>query len=82
LTVSVIYSVRVQPEESAQTPLNNGWRSATPEEDYAGQFNSSQPLHVANWMGDATASNPAPSMPSLFGPAAQHTRPVSFASPP
>src|ERR1700733_610676 len=32
LTVSVIYSIRTQPEESAQTPSNNGWRTASPDE--------------------------------------------------
>src|ERR1700733_14562068 len=79
LTVSVIYSVKVQPEESAQTPPNNSWRNGTPDEALAGQFNSSQGLHVANWVENDNASNPAPLMPSLFGPGARHPAiPVSF----
>jgi hypothetical protein len=83
LTVSVIYSVRLQPELSAQTPQNNGWRDGTPDEALASQFNSSQPLHVANWMGNDNASNPAPMMPSSFGSGLYHAAvPVSFASPP
>jgi hypothetical protein len=83
LTVSVIYSVRMQPQESAQTPPNNDWHGGTPVEAWASQLSSSQPLHVANWVGDDNASNPVPSMPSSFGPgASRHAIPVSFASPP
>jgi hypothetical protein len=83
LTVSVVYSVRLQSEESAQTSPNDGWRAFVPEEESASQYNPSQPLHVASWMGDANASNPAPVMPSLFGPGAhQSAVPVNFASPP
>jgi len=83
LTVSVVYSVRVQPDESAQASPNDGWRSRLPEEASASQFNPSLPLHLANWMGDANASNPAPIMPSLFGPGMRPSAvPVNFAVPP
>ena len=83
LTVSVIYSVRVQPEESAQRSPNDVWRSRLPEEASATEFNPSQPLRVANWISDANASNPAPIMPSLFGSGMhQSATPVIFASPP
>jgi hypothetical protein len=81
LTVSVISSVRPQSEESAQTPPKNDWRSGN--EALANQSNPGEPMHVANWMGNDNASNPAPLLPSLFGPSAQgHPLPVSFASPP
>jgi hypothetical protein len=83
LAVSVINSVRVQPDETAQTPPDNGWRSGGPEETLATRSDPSQPLHVANWTGDLYSSNPAPIMPSLFGPGMHHAAlPVSFASPP
>lgn len=83
LTVSVIYSVRAQPPQSAQTPPKNGWQNGMPEEASASQYNPFQPLHVANWTSDANASNPAPTMPSLFGSGANHSLvPVSFAGSP
>ncbi|HEY3862050.1 MAG TPA: hypothetical protein VGO59_09200 [Verrucomicrobiae bacterium] len=82
LTVSVFYSVRTQPLGFAQAP-KNGWRSAAPEEAMTAGYNLSQPLHVASWIGNESASNPAPSLPSLFAPGAQYRPlPVSFASPP
>jgi hypothetical protein len=85
LTISVIYSVRVQPEESAQMAGNNSysWQSAAPEQGLASPYDSSQPLHVANWMGSDNVSNPAPAMPSLFDTGAHgHPMPVSFAGSP
>jgi hypothetical protein len=82
LTLSVIYSVKTQPGESAQTPLNNGWRTGASDEALATQFNGSEPLHVANWMGNTNPSNAEPALPSLFGSGAHdHTVSVSFASP-
>jgi hypothetical protein len=83
LTVSVIYSVRVQPDETAQTPPDNGWRSGGLQEALAIRPDSTQPLHVVGWTGDAYSSNPAAIMPSLFGLGAPRaTVPVSFANPP
>src|SRR5580704_4090730 len=52
LTFSVVSSIKTQPQESAQAPLGNGWRTGSPEEAMATQFNSLEPLHVANWMGN------------------------------
>ena len=57
LTFSVIYSVKTQPQESAQSPLNNGWRTSGFDEALARQFNGSEPLHVVNWMGNTNSSN-------------------------
>jgi hypothetical protein len=83
LTVSVVYSVKVQPVDATQASPGDGWRSRAPEAASASQFNSAVPLHVANWMGEANASNPAPMMPSLFGPGVRQSAvPVNFAVPP
>ena len=83
LTASLIYSVKSQPEGLAQTPPSDGWRSGTPEEALDRQFNSYQPSHLASWMSDPNASNPAPIMPSLFDSGTQSRPiPVSFAGPP
>ena len=83
LTFSVIYSVKTQPEESAQTPLNNGWRTGASDEALATQFNGSEPLHVANWMGNTNPSNAQTALPSLFdSDARDRAVHVSFASPP
>jgi hypothetical protein len=84
LTFSVLYTVKTQPQQSAQTPPRNGWRTITPDEAVASQYNPLEPLHVANWMGADNASNPASIFPSLFGsPAHNPAGPVtvSFASP-
>jgi hypothetical protein len=84
LTLSVISSVRSQPQESAQNPLKNSWRNGASDEALASQFNGSEPLHVANWMGNINPSNAESSLPSLFGSSPRdHTVPVSlnFASP-
>ena len=54
------------------------------DEALAAQFNPAEPLHVANWMGAANASNPAPAYPSLFGSTAHNPLvpvSVSFATP-
>jgi len=82
LTFSVISSVRTQPQESAQTPPGNGWRTGAPDEALASQVNSLESLHVANWMGNTNPSAAAPALPSLFD-AGAHNRaiPVSYASP-
>jgi hypothetical protein len=84
LTLSVIYSVRVLPNEFTQRPLNDGWRNGTREDELAGQYNPSQPpLHLANWKENINASNPAPLLPSLFEPATHYSAiPVSFAGSP
>jgi hypothetical protein len=81
LTFSVIYSVKTQPQESAQTPFNNGWRTGGSDAAFASQFSSSEPLHVVNW-NNTNSSNAEPALPSLFnsGPH-DHGVPVSFASP-
>jgi hypothetical protein len=82
LTLSVIDTVRPQPQDSAQTPPNSGWQAGAHRE-LASQFQVSAPLHVANWMGTVNASNPAPALPSLFDSGVrQAALPVSFASPP
>jgi hypothetical protein len=86
LTFSVINSVKTHPQESAQNPLNNRWRIGAPEEASASQFNSSEPLHVANWMGNIYPSNADSALPSLFGTRAHDhlvpvSVPVNFASP-
>jgi hypothetical protein len=83
LTTSVIYSVRVQPGESAQAAPKNSWQSGAPEAALAGTYNSSPLPHMANWSADVNASNPAPIMPSFFGSGASpHAVPIFFASPP
>jgi hypothetical protein len=82
LTLSMIYSAKTQ--ETAQNPLKNGWRNGSSDEDLASQFNSSEPLHVANWMGSTNPSTAEAVLPSLFGSHAHiDTVPVSinFASP-
>jgi hypothetical protein len=82
LTFSVLYSVKTQPQQSAQARPVNGWRTLTPEEALASQFNPSEPLHVANCMGSDNAINAAATMPSLFGsPAHNSAVPVSCAIP-
>jgi hypothetical protein len=83
LTVSVVYSVRTQPEDSARKSPSDGWRTGMLDAASAIDYNPAQPMHVPNWSGEDTASNPAPVMPSLF-PSSIHPSavPVSFASPP
>jgi hypothetical protein len=82
LTFSIIYSVKTQPTESAQTPPHNGWRTGASDEALGMQFNPSEPLHVANWMGNINPSNAEAALPSLFDSGTHdHTVPVSFASP-
>ena len=83
LTMSVIYSVRMQPAESAQMPLGTGWRTGAPEEALAAsQANVFEPLHVANWMGNTNPGVTASALPSLFDSGARnHAVPVSYASP-
>ena len=82
LTFSVISIVRTQPQDYAQTPPGNGWRSGAPSEALASQFNSSfEPLHVANWVANTNPSATDPELPSLFGNAHNRTLPVSYASP-
>jgi hypothetical protein len=82
LTFSVIFSVRTQPQESAQTPPGSGWRAGAPDEALASQVDSLQPLHVANWMGSTNPSGAALALPSLFDSSARRrTVPVSYASP-
>jgi hypothetical protein len=72
LSLSVIYTVKTQPGESAQTPLNNGWRNGAPDEALASQFDGSVPLHAANWMGNTTPSNADSALPSLFDSSARN----------
>jgi hypothetical protein len=82
LTFSVINSVQTQPQESAQNPLNNGWRNGASDVALASQFNGSEPLHVADWMGNTNPSNAEPALPSLFGSGARdHAVNVYFAVP-
>jgi hypothetical protein len=82
LTFSVIYSVKTQPTESAQTPLLSGWRTGASDEAFATQFNESGPLHVANWMGNINPSNAEEALPSLFNSSPpEHTVPVLLSSP-
>jgi hypothetical protein len=82
LTLSVIYSVRMQPEQTAQMLPNSAWRTGLADEALASQFNSTEPLHVANWMGNTNPGAPS-ALPSLFSSSARHPAvAVSFASPP
>jgi hypothetical protein len=82
LTLSVVYSVRTQPQESAQSS-GNGWQTGAEQEALATQSNPSEPMHATPWMGYDNASNPASAMPSLFESAAHHLAvPVSFAGTP
>jgi hypothetical protein len=76
LTLSVIYSVRTQPEESAQNPLHNGWRPGASDEAFATQANGAEAMHAVNWIGNTNPSNAEPVVSSL------HSIPVSFAYPP
>jgi hypothetical protein len=85
LTLSLIYSVKSQPGESAQIPLNNGWRTGAGEEARFAQFdyNPSEQLHVANWMGNTDPSQAGSNLPSLFESGAHdNTVRVNFAYPP
>jgi len=85
LAASMVYSVTMQPQQSAQMPPNNSWRTGAPDEALAWEPNPSEPLHVANWAGNANSSNPAPALPSLFGSGSRYPAapvPASFASPP
>ena len=83
LTVSVVYSVRTQSEDSSGKSPNDGWRTGLPDQASATDYKPSLSLHVLNWSGDANASNPAPSTPSYFSSGVQQPAvPVSFASPP
>ncbi len=84
LTFSVFNSVGTHPQQSAQNRPNSGWRTVTPDEALASQFNPSEPLHVANWTGNVNSSNPAPAYPSLFGSSMRSPAlpvSVSFATP-
>jgi hypothetical protein len=83
LTVSVIYSVKPPSRESAYAPSKDGWRIGAPDGVLAGRSDPSEPLHVANWMGNTNPSAVSPVLPSLFRSGPQ--TPVlhaSFASPP
>ena len=85
LTLSLIYSVKSQPGEFAQSLLNNGWRTGAAEETLAAQsdYNPTEQLHVANWMGNTNAKDAVSNLPSLFdsGPHDNAMR-VNFAFPP
>ena len=82
LTFSVICSIRTQPQESAQTPPSNGWRTRVADEAMANQANELEPLRVANWMGNTNPGAPVPTWPSSFSSSARdHTVKVSYASP-
>jgi hypothetical protein len=81
LTLSVIYSVRTQPQESALA-AGSGWQSSAEAEALANQASPSEPLHVVNWMGHDNVSNPIPALPSLFDSGAHRpAMAVKFASP-
>jgi len=81
LTLSVVYSVRTEPPETAQSS-GNGWQSGAEAEALANQSNLSEPLHVANWIGTENSSNPAVALPSLFDTGLHHSSlQVKFSSP-
>ncbi len=83
LTFSMLYSVRPQPQESAQTPPGNGWRTGAQEEALASQGSPLESLRVVNWMGNTDPNAAAPALPSMFGSNAHtHTVKVSFAGTP
>jgi hypothetical protein len=83
LGISVSESLRPQPDLSAQTLVNDGWRSVATGEAMASQTSQLEPMHVVNWMADGNPSNPAPMLPSLFGSELRNPAlNVSFASPP
>ncbi len=77
LTTS-LYSVKTQSGESGMPPvLAAGWHSEGSGQAFASGFNPSEPLHVANWLGNTNPSAPESELPSLFAPAGK-TLPVSF----
>jgi hypothetical protein len=86
LTFSVIYSVKTQPQDSAQNLFKNSWRTGGSDAAYASQLSGFEPLHVINWMGNTNSSNAEPALPSLFDANPRDRNllvaPVSFASPP
>jgi len=82
LTFSVICSVTTQPQESAQNPRHNRWRTSAPDEPLASQGSSLEPLRLANWMGNTNPSDSALMLPSLFSSNAHdHAVRVSYATP-
>jgi hypothetical protein len=77
LTTSV-YSVRTQSQAKAMQPtLASGWRTAGSGQAFAIGYNPSEPLHVANWMGNTNPGSAAPDLPSLFSHVNKSV-PVSF----
>jgi hypothetical protein len=77
LTTS-LYSVKTQSSDTGLQPgLASGWRTGSSGEAFASAFNSAEPLHVANWLGNTNPGAPAPELPSLFAPS-RGTIPVSF----
>ena len=77
LTTS-IYSGRTQSAGAATQPaLAAGWRTASSAYANANGYDPSEPLHVANWLGNTNPSSLTPALPSLFAPV-NRAVPVSF----
>jgi|SRR5665213_3053931 len=78
VALSAFYTVRREPAQ-AFTDATPGFalQRTGPMEASSPQFYESQPLHVANWLGNTNPANPFPGGPSLFAPT-RRAIPVSF----
>ncbi len=77
LTTS-LYSVRTQSAAAGEQPaVATGWRTGSTGQAFASEYNPSEPLHVANWLGNTNPLATIPDLPSLFSRGTQ-AMPVSF----
>jgi hypothetical protein len=79
LTFSVISTLGLRSQQSAETASGFGWRNGLSEDAMANQTASIEPMRLANWMGTTNPS--ASALPSLFGSSAPKSVAVSYATP-
>jgi hypothetical protein len=77
LSLTAAYSVNTAQDDASVESPHATWRNAAPSEAFATRIDSTQPLHVPNWVGSTNPGVPAAELPSLFAPVAQAV-PVSF----
>jgi hypothetical protein len=71
LTTS-LYSVKTQSAAEGEQPaVATGWRTGNTSQAFASEYNPSEPLHVANWLGNTNPLAIIPELPSLFSRGAQ-----------
>ena len=76
--LSAFYTVRREPVQAfTEATPGLALQGIAPMETSSPQFYESQPLHVANWLGNTNPADPSFGGPSLFGPV-RRAIPVAF----